>query len=164
MTALAEALPGRVEVIPEQGRLLAERLPAGHPWSWREQRATSLMHRAAEAAAEVVLQGAGILLADGNAATPLVWHMCAVRSRPEYDAGDVTVTEELLAAVADYDPVLITAPDLPWVPDGIRDDPEGRDAAFEHYRTLFPDAVVIRGEDRLQQALAAVSAVLPTAR
>ena len=40
------------------------------------------------------------LLADGTAATPLVWHMCAVRSRPGYDAGDTTVTEELAAAVA----------------------------------------------------------------
>lgn len=164
MTALAGVLPGRVEVIAEQGRLLAERLPAGHPWSWREQRATSLMHQAAEAAAEVVLQGEGILLADGSAATPLVWHMCAVRTRPGYDAGDATITEELLAAVADYDLVLITAPDLPWVADGIRDDPEGRDAAFQDYRTLFPDAVVIRGENRLEQALAAVSGVLPTAR
>ena len=28
------------EVVPEQGRLLAERLPAGHRWTYREQRAT----------------------------------------------------------------------------------------------------------------------------
>lgn len=122
------------------------------------------MHQAAEAAAEVVLAGDGILLADGTTATPLVWHMCAVRARPHYDAGDAEVTERLAAAVtdADYDLVLITAPDLPWEADGVRDDPEGREAAFEQYRALFPDAVVISGEGRLQQATAAVSAVLPT--
>lgn len=166
VTALAGQLPGRVEVIAEQGRLLAERLPPGHPWSWREQRATSLLHQGAEAAAEVVLraEGGGVLLADGTAATPLVWHLCAVRSRPHYGAGDAEVTEELAGAVAqtEYDLVLVTAPDLPWEPDGIRDDPAGRDAAFEQYCALFPDAVVIRGEDRLRQATAAVSAVLPT--
>lgn len=163
---MAASLPAPVEVVAEQGRLLAQRLPTGHPWSWREQCATSLMHRAAEAAAEVVLQGQGILLADGTAATPLVWHLCAVRSRPGYDAGSEGVTEELAAAVAEatYDLVLVTAPDLPWEPDGIRDDPDGRDAAFEQYLALFPAAVVIRGEDRLQQATAAVSAVLPTGR
>ena len=33
-------------------------------------------------------------MADGTAATPLVWHLCAVRSRPRYDAGDAEVTEE----------------------------------------------------------------------
>lgn len=126
------------------------------------------MHQAAEAAAEVVLAatGPGILLADGTAATPLVWHLCAVRRRPGYDAGTAEVTEELVTAVegAGYDLVLLAAPDLPWQPDGIRDDPDGREDAFGQYLTLYPHAVVIRGDDRLQQATRAVSALLPTAR
>lgn len=154
-----------LEVIPEQGRLLAERLPAGHQWSHHEQLATSLMHRAAEAAAEVVLAAsgpAGVLLVDGTAATPLVWHMCAVRDRPGYDAGPPQVTEQLVAAVqqADYDLVLITAPDIPWEADGVRDDPHGRERAFEVYRSLFPAAVVVSGPDRAESAERVVAALL----
>ena len=149
----------------EQGRLLAERLPAGHHWTYREQRATSLMHRAAEAVAEVVLAAradGGVVLADGTCATPAVWHVCAARSRPGYEVGPAEVTEELLTAVADsnYDLVLLMAPDIPWVADGIRDDPEGREAAFEEYRLLVPDAVVIEGAERLETAERVVSGLL----
>lgn len=148
-------------MVPEQGRLLAQRLPPGHAWTWREQRATSLMHRGAQAAAEVVLeaQGGGVLLTDGTAATPLVWHLGAVRRRPGYDAGPSWVTEQLVEAVeaGEYDLLLLTAPDLPWEPDGVRDDPQGRDAAFAQYEALFPHAQVILGDGRLQQATRAVS-------
>ncbi len=154
-----------VLVVPEQGRLLAERLPRGHPWSHREQTATALMHQGAEAAAEVILRAeapAGVLIADGCAATPLVWHMCAVRDRQGYDAGPEQVTEDLLAAVqaALYDLVLLTAPDIPWEADGIRDDPHGRSEAFERYRWLYPDAVVIAGPQRAADARRVVSALL----
>jgi nicotinamide riboside kinase len=154
-------------VVSEQGRLLAEQLPAGHRWSYREQCATSLLHQGAEAAAAVVLDAVapgGILIADGSAATPLVWHLGAVRSRPRYEAGPQQVTEVLLDAAQDaaYDAVFITAPDLLWEADGVRDDPAGRDSAFEHYRMLFPQALVIRGDDRLEQAQAVVSGLLRT--
>ncbi|MEZ5158516.1 MAG: ATP-binding protein [Candidatus Nanopelagicales bacterium] len=154
-----------VEVVTEQGRLLAERLPAGHAWSYREQLATALMHRGAEAAAAVVLRSQpdpGVLLADGTSATPLVWHLGAVRDRPGYDAGPPEVAEQLLTEVqsATYDAVLLVAPDLPWRADGIRDDPDGRQAAFEQYQLLFPDAVVISGDNRDGQAGAVVSRLL----
>lgn len=154
-----------VEVVAEQGRLLAQQLPPSHPWSYREQWATSLMHRAAEAAAQVVLAArsdTGVVIADGTCATPLVWHVCAARSRPGYEVGPAEVTEELLAAVADnnYDLVLLMAPDIPWVADGIRDDPGGREMAFEEYRTLLPDAVVVEGPDRLEIADGLVSGLL----
>jgi nicotinamide riboside kinase len=152
-------------VVPEQGRILAESLPPGHPWSHREQRATSLLHRGAEAAAEAALRATdpdGVLLADGNAATPLVWHLCAIAARPGYDAGPPGVTEELVSAVesAHYDLVLVVAPDLPWAPDGIRDDPQGREVAFEQYRRLYPQAVVVDGREREDTARAVVSALL----
>jgi len=154
-----------VEVVAEQGRLLAERLPAGHPWSYREQLATARMHRGAEAAAEVVLltkPNPGVLLADGTSATPLVWHLGAVRDRPGYEAGPPEVAEQLLTEVqaADYDLVLIVAPDIPWRADGIRDDPSGRQAAFEQYQVLFADSVVISGDDREGQATAVVRRLL----
>jgi nicotinamide riboside kinase len=154
-----------VEVVAEQGRLLAQRLPAGHAWSFREQLATAWMHRGAEAAAEVVLRaqpGPGVLLADGTSATPLIWHLGAVRDRPGYDAGPPEVAEQLLTEVqsVDYDAVLLVAPDLPWRADGIRDDPQGREAAFQQYQLLFPEAAVISGEDRQGQARALVSRLL----
>ncbi len=150
-----------VGLVVEQGRLLAEALGSGHVWGWREQQVTSLMHQAAEAQTSLLLdqrQGATALIADGAAVTPLVWHMCAVRNRHGYDRGRPAITEELLEAVekACYDVVLLTRPDIAWVPDGIRDDPDGREDAFAIYHTLYPDAVVISGEDRLRQAKAAI--------
>ncbi len=153
------------EVVPEQGRLLAERLPPGHQWTHREQLATSLLHRAAVVAAQTVLAAshpAGVVLADGSCATPLIWHLGAVRRRPGYDAGTPEVTEELLAAVADedYDLVLLVAPDIAWEPDGVRDDPDGREAAFQDYRALLPHAVVVSGTGRRDVAQAHVSALL----
>ncbi len=154
-----------VAVVAEQGRLLAQQLPPAHPWSYREQWATSLMHRGAETAAEVVLAARGdrgVVIADGTCATPLVWHVCAARSRPGYEVGPPEVTEDLLAAVTGtrYDLLLLMAPDLPWVADGIRDDPGGRETAFEEYRTLLPDAVVVEGPDRLEIAEGLVSGLL----
>ena len=153
------------EVVAEQGRLLAERLPPGHPWSHREQVATSLLHTGALFAAQTVLAAghhAGVVLADGSCATPLIWHMGAVRRRPGYDAGTPDVTEQLLAAAEseDYDLVLLVAPDIPWEPDGVRDDPDGRDAAFGDYRSLLPEAVVVSGPDRCELARTHVSALL----
>ena len=154
-----------VEVVAEQGRVLAQQLPDGHPWSYREQLATSLMHAGAQAAAGVILAaraGDGVVISDGTSATPLVWHICASRSRRGYDAGPPEATETLLTAVADssYDLLLLMAPDIPWVEDGIRDDPDGREAAFEQYRLLLPDAVVIEGSDRLARAQVLVSGLL----
>jgi nicotinamide riboside kinase len=154
-----------VEVVPEQGRVLAGRLPAGHPWSYREQLATSLMHRGAQASAEVVLAARaddGVVIADGSCVTPLIWHVCAARARPGYEVGPPEATETLLAAVMEtsYDLVLLMAPDIPWVADGIRDDPDGRQEAFEEYRMLLPDAVVIDGQERLAMAEQVVSGLL----
>ncbi len=117
------------------------------------------MHQAEEARQALqldLLPSPTALIADGTAATPLVWHMSAVRHRRAYDAGPPSIVEELVSAVesARYDLVLLMAPDLPWVADGVRDDPESRDDAFELYRTLYPEAVVIAGVDRVEQAQA----------
>lgn len=152
-------------MVEEQGRVLAGRLPAGHTWSHREQLATSLMHQGAEAAAEVILRAThtdGVLLADGTTATPAVWHLCARRRRPGYDAGPPEVTERLLdlAGAAAYDLTLLMTPDIPWEPDGVRDDPRGRRAAFAEYQRLLPDAKVIGGAQRLPDAQAVVSSLL----
>lgn len=153
-----------VSLVEEQGRLLAQDLPAGHVWSWREQQTTSLMHQASEARAGLLLDlepSPTALIADGTAATPLVWHMSAVRHRRTYHAGPPEITEALVQAMesATYDVLLLTAPDIPWEADGIRDDPDGREDAFELYRSLYPQAVVVAGDARLQQAQAAVGLV-----
>lgn len=154
-----------VRVIVEQGRLLAEQLPPGYPWSFREQLATSLMYRAAEAVAEVVLRAhgePGVLLSDGGPSTPLVWHLRAVRTRPGYQAGPGEVAEQLLTAVESttYDLIILTAPDIAFEADGIRDDPHGRQDAFEQYRMLFPHAALIAGDHREEQARTVVSTLL----
>jgi nicotinamide riboside kinase len=154
-----------VEVVADQGRLLAEQLPPGHPWSFREQLATSLMYRAADAVGQLRLRvqsRPGVLLSDGSTTTPLVWHTRAVRHRAHYDAGPPEASEELLAAAQSvtFDLVLLTAPDTPFVTDGIRDDPQGRHDSFEQHLLLHPQATVISGQGREQQARAEISALL----
>jgi nicotinamide riboside kinase len=150
-------------LVAEQGRVLAEDLPSGHKWSYREQMTTSLMHTAAESRACTVLRatrGRGVVLLDGTNATPAVWHLCAQARRPGYDSWPARVRDRLLDAVQEYDLTLLTAPDLPWVPDGVRDDPSGRDAAFDEYLRLCPGARVIRGAGRLAQGRAGITDLL----
>ncbi len=75
-------------------------------------------------------------------------------------------------AMRDYpvDYYFLCAPDLPWLPDPARENPDCRDELFRIYlsrvlRTGIPYAV-IRGtdsSDRLQQALMAISGLLPFA-
>ncbi len=124
------------------------------------------MHVGAEAQARELLDagGGGVLISDGTAATPAVWHMSAVAHRPGYVAGPQEVTEQLLDAVraSDYDLILLLAPDIEWVADGVRDDPQGRDDAFALYRRLYPQAQVISGPSRVSEAIHSVSRALPT--
>lgn len=154
-------------VVPEQGRVLASVLPDGYPWSFREQLATSSMHIGAEAQERTVLHArdGDVLIADGTTATPAVWHLGAVANRPGYEAGPTEVTDELLASIDAnaYDLILLLAPDLEWVADGVRDDPFGRDHAFALYQRLLPSAVVISGPARVTDAMRCVIAALPIA-
>lgn len=152
-------------LVTDQGRTLAEQLPPGFAWSYREQLATALMYRAAQAAGDVVLDAAGqggVLLCDGTAATPAVWHLCAIRRRPHYDAGPQQATHELLqlAVRTSFDLVLLLSPDVQWEADGIRDDPQGREEAFGQYQAIYPKAHVIAGPDRFDQARAALKDLL----
>lgn len=57
-----------------------------------------------------------------------------------------------------YDLTFLCAPDLPWEADPLRETPlpEDRAALFERYRALVPDAVIIHGTARIEQALRAV--------
>ncbi|PPK86253.1 nicotinamide riboside kinase [Neolewinella xylanilytica] len=60
-----------------------------------------------------------------------------------------------------YDLTLLCTPDLPWEADALREAPDANDrwALFERYRTLLPHAIIIRGDDRIRQALQAVSGI-----
>jgi nicotinamide riboside kinase len=150
-------------LVPEQGRVLAGDLPPDHPWSFREQVTASRMHTAAEARASTILHatyGAGVVLLDGTNATQAVWHLCALDLRPGYDGGPAAVTRDLLDAVVGYDLTLLLAPDLPWVADGIRDDPRGRDHAFTVYRRVCPDAVVVAGAQRVEAGIRRLAQLL----
>lgn len=147
-------------VVPEQGRVVAGRLPAGQAWSWPDQDQTQRLHLAVERAHADRLGAdrGGLLVCDGTEMTPLVWHLAALRARPTYRGGDAAVVRLLTARL---DPgrfalTLITAPDLPWAADGVRDDPDGRWPQFDLYRSLLsgcPVAVVGgAGDRRLRQA------------
>ncbi len=65
--------------------------------------------------------------------------------------------ERVLAASAGraYDLTLLCAPDLPWTYDPLREHPkeEARWGLFARYRELLPNAVVVRAEDRIEQAM-----------
>lgn len=62
---------------------------------------------------------------------------------------------------------LLLAPDLPWIPDGIRDQPENREGMHQSFRQwlqrLHAHVVEIEGTgaERLEQALRAVQEELP---
>ena len=60
-----------------------------------------------------------------------------------------------------YDAVLLCYPDLPWQRDRLREQPDAAERLrlYERYRVMLPDAVVVRGPARRQQALAALAAV-----
>lgn len=151
-------------VVADQGRLLAQRLPSGFAWTYRQQWATSLMHQAAEAAESAVLDagGGGVLLCDGTPATPAVWHMVAMRNRPGYEAGPPVVTPKLLTAAHDssYDLILLMDADLPWEPDGVRDDPDARAESVAEYQRLYPGAHLLSGRERQHNAVALVAALI----
>ena len=61
-----------------------------------------------------------------------------------------------------YDLTLLCAPDLPWEPDPLREapDPAQREALFTRYRELLPEAVIIQGENRLEEAIRVVTSMI----
>ncbi len=63
-----------------------------------------------------------------------------------------------------YDLILLCAPDLPWIPDPLREapDPDARRALFTRYREMLPEEKthIIRGANRLAAALDQVAAAL----
>jgi nicotinamide riboside kinase len=58
-----------------------------------------------------------------------------------------------------YDLILLCAPDLPWVPDSLREAPDlqQRNALFARYREILPKAVVISGRSRIEKAMFRIS-------
>jgi NadR type nicotinamide-nucleotide adenylyltransferase len=58
-----------------------------------------------------------------------------------------------------YDLILLCMPDLPWVPDPLREAPDlaQREALFARYRELLPKAIRIRGENRLEDAIRVIT-------
>lgn len=58
-----------------------------------------------------------------------------------------------------YDLTFLCAPDLPWQADPLRESPDlaTRQSLFQRYERLLPEALIIRGEERVSQALRALS-------
>ena len=73
----------------------------------------------------------------------------------EVKYGHVARSVREAVASRQYDVTLLCAPDLPWVPDPLRETPDlkQRWELFERYRVLLPGATVITGPDRVAQAL-----------
>lgn len=124
-----------------EGRYTAEDLPL----MWEAQR---------KAEDEAVASGASYVICDTGPEVIQVW------SQVKYGAVDPSVLEATRSR--HYDTVLLCMPDLPWEPDPLREAPnfEDRMMLFGHYRTLFPKAYVVNGQDRVRQSLSIVCAQL----
>lgn len=163
--------------VAEAGRILGDALPGGHQWTGADQRATQLMHVGALAAADAVAHAQAraqkrdlaVVVCDGTAITPAVWHRQALIERPGYEGGPpelgTAITDTAISDAASYDLTLLLAPDLPAEPDPLRDNPCGRaDALLAHEQLLAEAGVgwtLIRGtgtarRDAIRTAVAAI--------
>lgn len=84
-----------------------------------------------------------------------------IRIWAEVKYGRCPVEVLLAAEQRAYDLVLLCRPDLPWVPDPLRETPDrlARLALFDRYREVLSgqNVVVIEGQNRLKLALRAVT-------
>ena len=81
-------------------------------------------------------------------------------SEVKYGACDPWITKQL--SEAHYDKIFLCVPDLPWVQDGLRENPEKAEALHQRFvlelEALEQDYILIsgQGDQRLQSALAAL--------
>lgn len=121
--ALSERIPGSV-VVPEFARIWLGHKQTGYQYSYedvvliaREQ------HRLIESARS---SGSPVVLCDSDYLVLKIWMQEVF--------GKVDKAVEELVATAKFDLVLLCAPDIPWTPDPLRENPHDRDRLFELYR------------------------------
>lgn len=144
---LAEAVGGTW--VPEYARAWLESVPDATT-DWPRSLAFIARGQAAQEAA-LARQSTGTLVCDTDGLTTQIWWERLVGEPPAW------LVEQ--AQAARYDLTLLCAPDLPWEDDPVRYLPEEQGAFFARFEQGLAEAgrrvVVVRGADRLQQAVGA---------
>jgi HTH-type transcriptional regulator, transcriptional repressor of NAD biosynthesis genes len=158
-TTLARALAEHYDTawVPEYGRRVSEeRLPAGVPWSDADFEAIARRQQHAED--EAARTAGPVLICDTDALATCVWQ--------ERYLGRSTRAVEELAASRRCALYLLTADDIPFVQDGLRDGEHLRGWMTRRFRERLaarPEPHVVVGGDharRLAEAVAAVDEIV----
>lgn len=162
-TTLAQALADHYQTVwvPEYGReytetsIGAEQLFA---YQWRSEEFIHIAQRQIELEDGLAERANRVLICDTDALATAIWHERYVRTRsPEVEA---------LAAVRRYDLYLLTATDIPFVQDGIRDGEHLREWMTGRFREELEQRrlrwVLLRGnhEQRMRSAIEQIDTAL----
>lgn len=147
-TALAKGLAVyyNVQWVPEMARAYLEGIGRSYLESDLLAIARSQIAKEDEAA-----QGASMIVCDTDLITIRIW------GEEKYGRSDPWVIERV--EQRPYDLWLLCAPDMPWEPDPLRENPHDRDRLFEAYErtliTLHKPYIVMRGqhEARMVEAI-----------
>jgi nicotinamide riboside kinase len=152
-TTLARALAAglRAPCVPEASRLLAEAMA---PESLSAATVEPIARLTMRMADEALAHAPAFAVFDTDLVSTVVY------ARHYYDSCPDWIVVEARARRAEQ--YLLCLPDLPWIADGVRDQPTARDALLASFRAVLreisADAVEIHGvgEARLSAARAAV--------
>jgi HTH-type transcriptional regulator, transcriptional repressor of NAD biosynthesis genes len=142
--------------VPEYGRRFTEECGIDHSWQTSDFEEIA-RHQAADEDEAARLSGP-ILVCDTDVLATAVWHERYMGSRSEFVEG--------LAAARRPDLYVITADDIPFVQDGMRDGEHVRSWMTERFREVVGDSGVswleVRGtrQQRVEVVLAAVASKL----
>ena len=103
----------------------------------------------------------GVLICDTGMDVIRCWSM--------FKYGSIDENLLTLKPASEYDLILVTAPDLPWEPDPLRENPspEDRDFLFRYYcdvveKSRKPFGIVAgMGEDRVKKAIQYIDTIFP---
>ena len=142
------------ECVPEASRLYAERVPRELTSADVEPIAREHITLADAEAERARARGGSVLVLDTDLLSTVVY------GRYYYDFSSVWLERTALTRRADL--YLLCDVDVPWIPDGIRDQPMAREVMFGRFRDALDElgarTVVVRGDwdARWEIALAAL--------
>lgn len=164
-TSLAEALAKHFGTrwVPEAVRqYFAERAPSFPVNGYVEEELLAIAKRQLEVEREVVSkgeeEGRSVVFCDTDLITIRIW------GEEKFGRSDPWIVEQ--TEIRPYDLWLLCAPDIPWEPDPLRENPHDRDRLFEVYertlQQLGKPYVVVSGphEARMGTAIAEVERLL----
>lgn len=157
---LSQALAAHYGVpwVPEMARPFLEQL--GRPYEEADLLAIARLQLQTEEerGAEAARTDPPLLICDTDLITIRIW------GEEKYGRSDPWIVQQ--TAQRPYDLWLLCTPDLPWVPDPLRENPHDRDRLFDVYRhtlkVLGKPFAIISGKEgeRLRQGLAAIEGEL----